>query len=50
MMVLVTVVFNRIVRNTLFCTVRVTILQNECKVEQGFYPGELITGIVFFVY
>ena len=35
MMVLITVVFNRIVRNTLFCT----ILQKQGKVEGGFYMG-----------
>ena len=39
MLVLITVALDRIVRNTLFCAVRVTIIQKQEKVEEGFYPG-----------
>ena len=38
---LMTVVSDRIVRNTLFRTVRVTIIQKQEKVEAGFYQGAL---------
>ena len=51
MLVLITVALDRIVRNTLFSAVRVTTIQIQEKVEEGFYPGGgLITGIAFLLF